>query len=221
VLRAMLAELNDPGRRPRSLTVHFASPPADGPCEIVVHPERIGRSLATLTARLEQDGKLRALALGAFSPAWPAPEVAGAAPPDFPPAADVPALEARPSMPDFFNHVEVRPALGGFVGTGGAEVGGWLRTRPAAPLDAPAVAFLLDAMWPAIYPSLERPMGAPTIDFTVHFRRDVPPTEDPLRARFTTRLLHDGFFEEDGELWTAQGELLAQSRQLALLVDRG
>lgn len=217
----MIAALDDKARTPRSFTIHFASPPADGPCEVRVVEERMGRSLATLSARLEQDGKLRALALGGFSPAWPAQEIPAGPPPATPPAAEVEVLEMHAAAPDFFSHIELRPTVGGFVGSGGTRVGGWMRPRPAEPLDAPAAAFLLDAMWPAVYPALEKPVGAPTVDLTVHFRRAVPPTAEPLFAQFATRALHEGFFEEDGELWTPDGELLAQSRQLALLVDRG
>lgn len=221
MLRAMMAALDDPLRAPRSFTIHFASPPADGACEVVVTEERRGRSLATLSARLEQDGKLRAVALGAFSPAWPAPEIPAGPPPEAPPADEVDVLQMHPAAPDFFSRVELRPTRGGFVGSGATAIGGWLRTRPAEPLDAPAVAFLMDAMWPAVYPALEKPVGAPTVDLTVHFRRAIPPIPEPLLASFSTRELHEGFFEEDGELWTPDGHLLAQSRQLALLVDRG
>ena len=49
------------------------------------------------------------------------------------------------------------------------------------------------------------------------FRAPLPVT-GPLLARFTSRLARDGYFEEDGELWTADGTLVAQSRQLALLL---
>jgi acyl-CoA thioesterase len=220
VLRAMIAALADGARPPRSFTIHFASPPADGPCEIAVTEERRGRSLATLSARLEQDGKLRAMALGGFSPSWPSPVILEPTRPSSPSAADAEIMRQRPETPDFFRHVELRPTIGGFVGSGEPRIGGWLRTMPPEPLDPPAAAFLLDAMWPAVYPRLERPLGAPTVDFTVHFRREIPATEDPLLALFSSRMLHDGFFEEDGELWTADGQLLAQSRQLALLVDR-
>ena len=40
--------------------------------------------------------------------------------------------------------------------------------------------------------------------------------DDHLLVRFTSRLSVAGVWEEDGELWTPSGELLAQSRQLAL-----
>lgn len=221
VLRGMLAALPDPGRAPRSLTIHFVSRPAEGPVEIVVRTERAGRSLHTLSARLEQDGEVRAVALGAFSPAWPGPELEEAGAPEAPPPEEVQPLAFGPGMPEFFEHVELRPVLGGFAGSGepGMRVGGWLRTRPALPVDPVVAAFLTDALWPAPYPRLEAPLPAPTIDLTIHFRRALPATApgEPVLGVFSSRLVHDGFFEEDGELWSREGALLVQSRQLALL----
>ena len=62
--------------------------------------------------------------------------------------------------------------------------------------------------------------GAPTIDLSVHVRArldDVTWNEgDWLLIRFSTRYGSNGFVEEDGEIWTADGTLLAHSRQLAL-----
>ncbi len=229
VLRGMLAAL-DPttgsaggacARAPRSLTVHFVSRPVEGPCEVAVRVARAGRSLHTLLARLEQDGEPRAVALGAFSPAWSGPEMASGEAPAAPPPEDIEPLAFGAGMPEFFSHVELRPVFGGVAGSGaeGMEVGGWIRTRPVLPVDPLVVAFLADAVWPAPYTRLEAPLLAPTIDLTIHFRRALPATPDgePVLARFCTRLVHDGFFEEDGELWSRDGRLLAQSRQLALL----
>ena len=68
-------------------------------------------------------------------------------------------------------------------------------------------------------------MAAPTIDLTVHFRSELPPPgaseEDFYVADFSSALSRDGLFEEDGELWSADGTLLAQSRQLALILGDG
>ncbi len=37
-------------------------------------------------------------------------------------------------------------------------------------------------------------------------------------ARFRTGLVHEGFFEEDGVIWAADGTVLIQSRQLAIVL---
>jgi acyl-CoA thioesterase len=99
-----------------------------------------------------------------------------------------------------------------------AEVGGWLGLREERPLDAAAVSVLADAWFPAPWPRLRALASAPTIDLTIHFRAPLPIDDTLLLGRFRARLVRDGFFEEDGELWAPDGTLVAQSRQLALLI---
>jgi acyl-CoA thioesterase len=222
VLRAMTAQLGDPARQARSLTCHYLRPPAEGEVRIEVTIERNGRSVSTLTARLSQDGRLCVIAVGAFAieldgvldytsrrPAAAGPE----ATPRVPPAPAVPMTR----------HFEMRPALGAplYAGADEALSGGWLRfDDDGAPLDAPALAMLADAWWPSPLPRLTRPAALPTIDLTVHFRS--PPRADgPVLAVFRSSTSAGGFFEEDGELWSDDGILLAHSRQLALLVEGG
>jgi acyl-CoA thioesterase len=87
----------------------------------------------------------------------------------------------------------------------------------ASPPAAPALAMPADAWWPSPMPRLTRPASLPTVDLTVHFRS--PPAADgPVLAVFRSSTSAGGFFEEDGELWSRDGVLLAHSRQLALLV---
>jgi acyl-CoA thioesterase len=105
-----------------------------------------------------------------------------------------------------------------FSGADHAEVGGWLGLREERPLDAAAVTLLADAWFPAPWPRLSALAAAPTIDLTVHFRAPLPIDDTLLLGRFTNRLVRDGFFEEDGELWSPDGTLIAQSRQLGLLI---
>ena len=58
------------------------------------------------------------------------------------------------------------------------------------------------------------------MDLTVHFRASLPLPEarpgDYTLAVFRSRVAREGFIEEDGELWSPAGVLLAQCRQLAL-----
>ena len=56
LLRALIAAVDDPVRTPRSLTIHYARAPEPGPVEIRTTFERQGRSLSTLSARMEQGG---------------------------------------------------------------------------------------------------------------------------------------------------------------------
>jgi len=127
-------------------------------------------------------------------------------------------------MPTMFQNYSVRPALGDEAFSGGAPYSGlWIRAREPRLLDAPLAAAILDAWFPAPFVRLERPVPAPTIDYTVHFRAPLPEpgasAENPYLATFRSGLARGGFFEEDGELWSQGGNLLAQSRQLALLLS--
>ena len=45
--------------------------------------------------------------------------------------------------------------------------------------------------------------------------------EEFLLGVFSSKRAEGGFWEEDGELWTRDARLLAQSRQLALVLPAG
>jgi acyl-CoA thioesterase len=224
VLRAMLLECGDPGRPARSFTIHFTAPPDNGPAEVLVARERTGRSLTTLSARLVQDGRLCALALCACSAPREGVDIDALRPPPSPPPDIRPPVVFQPGkVPDFWRHVDGVPTLGRQPAADGrAEAGGWIRLKEHDELDAPAAAFLLDAWWPAIFSVMEEPRPAPTVDYTLHFRRALPDPEMPAGewalSVYRTGLSHDGFNEEDGELWSRDGRLLVQSRQMALIV---
>ena len=48
-----------------------------------------------------------------------------------------------------------------------------------------------------------------------------PPVDEPwLRAELCTRSIVGGLLDEDGELWSADGRLVARFRQLAMLIPR-
>jgi acyl-CoA thioesterase len=218
IQRGIELAVGDPERVPRSLTVQFLRPPAAGPVTVLPVVERSGRSLTTATARLEQEGRLLALALASLSKSWPGPHFSEAPMPDVAPPADgEPPLRGGPP---FFDRLTMQTRFGAapFSGAERAETGGWLGLREARPLDALSVVVLADAWHPAPWPRLRALAPAPTIEMSVLFRAPLPRADPLLLARFRTGVVRDGFFDEDGELWAPDGTLMAQSRQLALLI---
>jgi acyl-CoA thioesterase len=220
VLRAMSAAVGEEARHPRSLTLHYLRPLAEGDIEIAVTVERAGRRLSTVTARVEQAGRLCVLAVGAFSEDFESAADYADPPPQVPPAEDVAAVPQDRALVPIARRFVVQPALGAppFSAAGEALTGGWIAFREGdPPLDAFALAMLTDAWIPSPFMRLSAPVGAPTIDLTIHFRAPEVVGEWPLLVAFRSRFAHGGFFEEDGEIWSGDGRLLAQSRQLGLM----
>lgn len=83
------------------------------------------------------------------------------------------------------------------------------------------MAAFTDAWPPAVFSRLALPLGVPAVDLTIHFRHAAPRVPGWSLVRFRTNLAAEGYLEEDGEVWSADGRLLAQSRQLAVLLAPG
>jgi acyl-CoA thioesterase len=223
VLRGLELAVADPERTARSATMHFLRVPEAGPVTVRAQIEREGRSLTTVSGRLEQDGELLGLALGAWSKPWESPLLDGdpmpaVGPPDG--RDPIGAIEGRRVPPEFARRLTMQPRLGNppFSGVETGEIGGWLGLVEERPIDALTIAVLADAWFPAPWPRLTELAPAPTIDLTIHFRTPLPQPDGLLLGHFTNSLVRDGFFDEDGRLWDSAGELVAQSRQLGLLL---
>ena len=222
VLRGLEAAVDDPARQPRSFTVHFLRPPSAGPVTVTATVERTGRTMTSVTGRLEQGGKLVALALAAFSTPWESPLLDDAPMPlvEPPDLARPPVRPPDGEGPPFLTRMTMQHRFGDqpFTRSAHGEVGGWLGLKEDRPIDGAALVVLADAWFPAPWPRLSRLAPAPTVDLTVHFRAPLPLDGTLLLGRFTSTLVRDGFFEEDGQLWAEDGTLVAQSRQLGLLI---
>jgi acyl-CoA thioesterase len=222
VLRAVLAEVDDPARRPRSVTLHYLRPGQVGPCEVVVTIERTGRGLSTATARFVQDGKDAILAVVALGIDRPGPELDHHPMPEVPRPEELSAEEGVLPPMTFRDRFDLRRALGPRMRVELADeavTGGWIRLADDEPLDDVVLLMLCDAWPPAIFTTLEVPTGVPTVDLTVHLRHRPAPEPGWCFVRFRTTLVEGGYLEEDGEVWSADGRLLAQSRQLAIAVQ--
>jgi acyl-CoA thioesterase len=227
LLRTLIESVDDPLREPRSLTIHYARPPAPGPVQITTVLERAGRSLSTLSVRMHQGEELVALALAAFSVPWAAEEISEVVMPDVEPAD--PSREGLKLMehgPEFARHIVLQPRIEGRPFSGEERpmtIRAWMGLVEPRPIDALSLAFFSDALIPAPYMRMSEWAAVPTVDLTVHFRERMraAPGADPHElclAQTTSELIHDGFFVEDGLIWAADGTLLAHSRQLAIVV---
>src|SRR6188472_2496573 len=113
LVKAMAVAVDDHARVARSLTVHYTAAPTEGPVRMRTSIERSGRSMTTVTARMEQGERLVALAIGAFSSGrLPALEFDDVPAPRIPPPEDVPLAEPRPELPPFAHQWELRYAIG-------------------------------------------------------------------------------------------------------------
>lgn len=247
-LNAIDREVNPAGElQIRSLTCQYLRAPKTGAVEIFVDPLRSGRRFSSSRAVMSQNGKpcISYLAthsgpdleeLISFSP--PLPDVSPAPSRDAP---SIPALEWNDNAdgwmqfpeqaPTFFKRVLCAPRFGHgpFMGPdldsdSGTENGGWVTTREPRSIDVCWLAFLVDAFWPSVLQPLRTPGVAPTLDLTIHFRAALPAGglgDQPLLVYNNSISAAGGLVDSDSQVFSQDGELLAQARQLQLLAPFG
>jgi acyl-CoA thioesterase len=226
LMNGLRIAVGDPERQARSITMHFLRVPEVGPVAVSAAVEREGRSLTTVSGRIEQDGKLIGIALGAYSKPWDGPLLDDSPMPEVeePDPLDTPNEKTddrgNAPRPPFLGKMIMQHRFGELPFTEADEglTGGWLGLSEERPIDDLAIAVLADAWFPAPWPKLSELAPAPTIDLTLHFRSPLPAEGRLLLGRFDNTYVRDGFFDENGELWSPDGTLVAQSRQLGLLL---
>ena len=203
----------------------YLRPGSPGQAEVRTEVIRAGRTTAFGQASLRRDGKevLRATAAYtdlAAAAARGGPSYAGIKPPDLPPPSRCQALHRAANPPiSFAERIESRVAeLPGWVTrtppSGNPVYQGWMRFADGREPDLLSLPLFVDAVAPAAMElNLRR---VTTVELTVYLR--ARPAPGWLAYRTLTRYLADGYFEEDAEIWDAAGRLVAQSRQLALVL---
>lgn len=218
LLRAVMASSAQPD--PISLTTHYVGRPEQGPCTVAVSVTQQTKSHVFLQASLIQQGTVRAHAIAVMGQRRDDQpfDTTMTTSASTPPGVGVPVRETgtgdgMPMMSflDRFSYLAPN-SIDLFAGDGGLPVvAGWTKLVDRD-LDELAVPLFADC-WPPPMFTRRGPGMAPTIELTVHFRGR--PEPGWTWCIFESRLLSGGYVEEDGELWSASGKLIAMSRQIS------
>lgn len=222
--RAMSGEA--PGRRLVSVTGHFLNPGHAGAVEVEVEPLKTGREFTTVRSMMRAGTKPLVSLTGSLAEGNrtdPHFEMLRGSPPDLPDPDECvrgAASDDAPFPPPVVDRYDLRvhpEDVGGALGqpSGSSQFRGWFRLLDDEPMDEPAIVLATDAFLPAVFNAGQPTAWTPTLDMTVHIRKPGP--HEWLRCSFQTRFVTGGLLEEDGEIWDAAGNLVALSRQLALV----
>ena len=218
-LVAMTRALGNADQLPQSMTMHFMRPFLDGQFRAETKVERTGRNMSNVSARLYSAGKLAGLALASFGTWREFNEFRSLAPPGDERIRTGEAPVVTPLGVPTHEHFDMYPRIGTFSrGGGDAHVGGWVVQRDRGPIDHLLIPVVADLWIPAAYHRWTEPSPAVSVDITTHFRSRLPREDvDPNSAVFVdlrTAGSIGGFVDEDVNIWSASGLLLAQSRQM-------
>jgi acyl-CoA thioesterase len=202
---------------PLAVSGHYLRAPSPGPAEIRTEAVRHGRRVSTSRATLWQDDKPCIDALITSGELHDAPvEWTRLEPPDMPTPEEC-VVGANPLFTvALFDHTELRvdPSTSPFpTPSGEAVIRFWFRLRDGTEPDVLSLILAVDAGPPTVF-NLGMYGWAPTVELTVLLRG--LPAPGWLQCQTRTRLLADGWFDEEATVWDSTGRLVAQSRQLAL-----
>ena len=210
---------------PISVTAHYLAPGPVGPISVSTAVAKTGRQLVTMTASVHQADRELLRVLGSFG------DVAAMSggfthttlsAPDLPPREQCVRHTSdggvvRAALAERL-HTWFRPEHAPFRSgpkPGVAMIEGWTAFADGRPFDTLSLLLVADAFPPAVF-NVDMPAGwVPTIELTVHVRGI--PGPGALMCRFRSEIVQNGFLQEDGDVWDSAGNLVAQSRQLALI----
>lgn len=182
---------------------------------------KAGRSFSSAEVHLAQQGteRLRALVTYGDLSLQAGPTMVTAAPPPLPPVEECVEIDPSQTPWEFSHRFEMRmPAeMAGLFRrppNGKAAMGGYSRLRDGRDPDVRSLALFADGFPPPILNVVEA-QWVPTLELTVHFRGR--PAPGWLQMWFQTRFLVGGVLEEDGEIRDSEGNLVALTRQLAVV----
>lgn len=213
-----------PADRPvRSLAITFVGPVEPGvPVSFEVEVLREGKAVSQVLGRAVQNGQVVTLVQGSFGASRPSEvEVVAVPAPEMKHWDDCQELPyIKGVTPEFMRHLAMRWSVGGlpFTGNKSRDMGGWVRLRgdvKEEPVTEAHILALVDAWPPALLPHLKKPAAGSTLTWTIEFVQPTARVSTLDWCRYCATIEHsrDGYGHAAAALWTADGELMAISRQ--------
>src|SRR5882724_500349 len=225
ILRALIDHPQRVGD-PLSLTVNFCAPITEGAFDLDVRLVKANRSSQHWCVELTQDGgEVATLATAVFAerrPSW------SHQPAKFPQAKPLEQIQPFPKIkPTWANQYDFRFVDGypDFSGTNKDPVPAstysklWIADRVPRKIDALSLMSMSDAFFGRVFHARRELMPFGTVTITTYFHVDA----DDLAAEDITRVLavadakifHKSYGDQNGELWSPNGRLLATTTQIA------
>ncbi|WP_353237912.1 thioesterase family protein [Limnohabitans sp.] len=214
---------------PVALTVNFAAPVADGEIRFVARPVRTNRSTQHWIIEAHQTVGVVATATAVFAVRRETWSDVEAVMPSKVPEPDAVSRMPVKGMPAWPQRYDMRFVEGAFPSAFDEQEQThsrstlWVRDEPARALDFASLAALSDSFFPRIYIRRRRRAMIGTVSLTTYFHAD-----SALLAQVGTRHVlgvakalnyRHGYFDQTGELWSPEGQLLASTHQLVYFKD--
>jgi acyl-coenzyme A thioesterase PaaI-like protein len=189
-----------------------------GPAEVLVEPRKAGRTAAVARVTLVQAGEpvAEALVTTGTLDADAEPGYSGKVT-ELPPVEECLGYDGGNRERPFAAQVDMRfdrATVGWLDGrpSGRPEMRAHFRMREPYEPDGVLLALAVDALPPVVL-NTGANGWAPTVELTWHMR--AVPAPGWLTLHGSGRLVSDGWFDEEVEVWDSAGRLVAQSRQIA------
>lgn len=230
LLHAVQSEPSAQGE-PIALQAQFAGPIRQAPFTLVTSCLRQNRSTAFWRSELRQADEAGEESVCAHASItlsnWRTTQtISDAVIPMAPPALDLAIAPARRfGTPEFVKRYDFRPVRG-ILGQDQSDMNTLMWVRDAEPraLDARSITALCDAPVPSIWLRMATPVLITTVVYTIFFRASQAQLTSAgdghvlLESRCATGTA--GFFDQDTNVWSEGGVLLAQTQQLAWFSDK-
>lgn len=214
---------------PVAFTLNFTAPVADGPFTISARPARTNRSTQHWIIEATQDSGVVALATAVFAErrkTWSNTETS--MPPNMPAPSSLERMNTQ-NRPTWVQRYDMRFTEGPFPHAFDEQEQPhshsslWLRDHPPRPLDYPALVAISDSFFPRIFIRRRRLSPIGTVSITTYFHADeaalAAQSDHYLMACARANKFHDGFFDQSGEVWSHDGQLLATTHQTVYFKD--